>query len=89
MNTPIRAVYSTKGGEQLDSVSLIDYPTRMIHSRQCVISATLAPLQALNTAESKAKPSIDAMFQDVYKTMPPNLREQQEQLGSFLKRHSG
>ncbi|CAN0311937.1 unnamed protein product [Pylaiella littoralis] len=49
----------------------------------------LSVLNALETAEAKAKPAMNSMFEDVYKTLPPHLREQKDQLHSHLKRHAG
>lgn len=43
--------------------------------------------QALETAEGKAPPALDTLFDDVYKTMPPHLQEQKGQLQSHLQRN--
>ena len=46
-------------------------------------------MKALETAERKAKPAMDSMFEDVYKTVPPHLQEQKDHLHSHLARHAG
>ena len=45
--------------------------------------------KALEAAERKAKPAMDTMFEDVYKTVPPHLKEQKAHLYSHLARHAG
>eukprot|EP00903_Cladosiphon_okamuranus_P018063 g16624.t1 len=46
----------------------------------------LSVRNALETAERKAKPAMDSMFEDVYKTVPPHLQEQKDHLHSHLAR---
>ncbi|CAN0038226.1 unnamed protein product [Ascophyllum nodosum] len=49
----------------------------------------LTVLNALEKAERKGKPSVDTMFEDVYKVMPPHLQEQRDHLYSHMERHPG
>eukprot|EP00904_Undaria_pinnatifida_P011595 jgi/Undpi1/7566/HiC_scaffold_22.g10039.m1 len=47
----------------------------------------MSVLKALETAERKAPPLMDTMFDDVYKTIPPHLQEQKEHLLAHLQRN--
>mmetsp|Transcript_10917 Transcript_10917/g.15514 ORF Transcript_10917/g.15514 Transcript_10917/m.15514 type:complete len:442 (+) Transcript_10917:32-1357(+) len=44
-------------------------------------------IEAIKQAEAKAKPCLTTMFHDVYKNMPKNLIEQQENLFSHVKKY--
>ena len=45
----------------------------------------LAVLQALETAERKSSPSLDHMFEDIYKVKPPHLIRQEKELLQHIK----
>ena len=44
-----------------------------------------AMLKLINAAEGKAKPPVDTLFTDVYKDMPPALREQSDEMNEHLR----
>jgi len=47
----------------------------------------LAVLKAMEKAEKRSKPSLDQLFEDVYQTLPPHLREQKEQLLAHIAKY--
>jgi 2-oxoisovalerate dehydrogenase E1 component alpha subunit len=47
----------------------------------------LAVLDAIKLAEKRPKPSIDSMFEDVYKDMPMHLKKQLEELKQHVAKH--
>lgn len=44
-------------------------------------------MQALEKAEQRNKPSIDQLFEDVYKEKPPHLIKQEKQLQEHLAKY--
>lgn len=55
--------------------------------RQVVDEEKIAVLDAIRQAEMKPKPSIDELFEDVYKEMPRSLKEQQNQLHAHIAKY--
>ena len=49
----------------------------------------LAVLAAIKQAESRPKPSVESMFEDVYKEIPPHLQRQMEELKKHIASHPG
>ena len=49
----------------------------------------LAVLAAIKQAESRPKPSMESMFEDVYKEIPPQLQQQMDQLKKHIANNPG
>ena len=49
----------------------------------------IAILNAIKEAERRPKPSMGSMFEDVYKEIPPHLKEQMAQLKEHIAKYPG
>ena len=49
----------------------------------------IAILNAIKAAESRPKPPVESMFEDVYKEIPPHLKRQMAQLKEHIAKHPG
>lgn len=49
----------------------------------------IAILEAIKQAESRPKPPMESLFEDVYKEIPPHLQQQMTQLKEHVAKHPG
>jgi 2-oxoisovalerate dehydrogenase E1 component alpha subunit len=55
--------------------------------REALDEEKMAVLDAMRQAESKPKPSLDELFEDVYCEIPRNLKAQQQQLHAHIAKY--